>query len=177
MKRRLSILVALVAVLSMVMAVPATAKQPLRGDMELYFNLGFGNQDTPCSDITWAGSVQLDGVAYGIAFFPIVSEDRGNSYHFEETWEVYAEPFDFTGGAVLTDCTPGAVVLRGPDKGVEVDNDYHIIGRVDYAAGALAAWEGRQMRVRGTVVFTELVDPAGEIVLVPATAHGTFRLN
>lgn len=177
MKRRFSILVALVAVLSMVMAVPATAKEPLQGDMELYFNLGYGNQEAPCPDITWAGSVQLDGVDYGIAFFPIASEHRGNSYHFEETWEVYAEPFDFKGGGALMVCAPGEVVLRGPDKGVEVDNDYHIIGSVDYAAGALEAWKGRQMRARGTGVFMEVVDPAGDIVLVPLTAHGTFRLN
>ena len=176
MKRRLAVAVALVAALSMVMAVPATAKTPLEGDMKLYFNLGFGNEEAPCPGITWAGTVELGGDMFGIAYFPVASADHGNSYHFEEVVELYETPFEFTGG-VLTACQPGGVVLAGTSHGVESNLKYRINGNVADAYGSLAEWDGRKFRVRGHVTMHELVGPDGEIVLVPATAHGTFRLN
>ena len=178
MKRKLSVVLVMVVVLSLIIAAPAGAKKPqsaLTGDMELYFNLGFG-QATACPDIVWAGTVELNDVLYGMAFFPTGEKNVGKVHHFWEDWKIYDTPFDFTGG-VLTECTPGAVVLAGNDSGVSSPNDtYRMNGVVDEAFDPFEEWDGRRVHMSGVITWQVLSTPDGDVV-VPETGPGTFRLN
>lgn len=169
MRRRLSTLFAVIAVLSMVMAVPVAAEQPVRGDMDLYFNVGFTDKDAPCPHITWAGTITFDGEIYGMVFIPTDAKDVGKVHHFWEDWIIYDTPFAFTGG-VLETCTSGAVVMEGIDKGVftAANGKYRMNGAVTDATGPFAGNEGRQVHMSGVI---ELHPEYGEI------APGIFRLN
>lgn len=171
MKRRLSVVLVLVVVLALLLAIPVSAKKPLEGDMELYFNLGFGNPEAPCPGLTWAGTVELDGVVYGMAFYPTGEKDVGKVHHYWEDWYIYDTPFEFMGGAVLDECVPGEIVLAGTDKGVFSPNiKYRMSGTVDQAAEPFEEWLGRRVYMAGIGNF----DP---ITGAPVTAPGTFRLN
>lgn len=129
------------------------------------FNLGFGNPDTPCPQFTWAGTVDLVGETYGMAFIPTGAAQTGEAFHFEETWLVYETwDFGFTDG-VLTTCD-GDAVLTGSDSGVVSPNGKaHANGEV---ASATAPFDesliGRQARWSGVV--SNVVEFAG-----------TFRVN
>jgi hypothetical protein len=170
MRKRFILLLAMLMVLSVAVALPATAKEPLSGDMELYFNLGFGNPDAPCPDITWAGTVELDGVTYGMAFYPTGAKDVGKTHHFVEDWEIYDAPYEFMGG-VLTECSPGDIVLSGTVAGVTSPNSkYRMNGTVGEAFAPFAEWTGRNVHMSGDITWAE-------IIVVPATAPGVFRIN
>lgn len=176
MRKRFTLLLAMLMVLSVAVSLPATAKEPLRGDMELNFNLGFENPNAPCPDITWAGTVELDGITYGMAFFPTDAKDVGKTHHFEEIWEIYDTPYLFEGG-VLTVCTPGAIVLSGTDAGVSSPNSkYRMNGTVGEAFDPFAEWLGRSVHMSGHITWAEIL-VGGEMIIVPATAPGTFRIN
>lgn len=163
-------------VLSVAVALPASAKEPLKGDMELYFNLGFGDPHAPCPDITWAGTVQLEGVTYGMAFFPTGAKDVGVVHHFAEIWEIYDTPYTFMGG-VLMECTPGEIVLAGTDAGnTETNDKYRMNGTVEDAFDPLAEWGGHNVHMDGYITWAEIV-VGTETIIVPATAPGTFRIN
>jgi hypothetical protein len=203
MKKKLFLLLAIVVVLSLMIIVPVNAKKPapsLSGAMELGFNVGFDRdvvpaypeEDVVCPEgVTWAGTVTLDGVAYGMVFFPIDGgRFTGKARHFVEVWRVYAEPFDFTPGLPLV-CPSSDVVLEGTDKGVwapnppkEIDDPpfvaqakYRMSGSVHYAAPPFSDWDGRRVHMSGYVRFIEIDVPGVGLVQVPAAAPGTFRLN
>jgi hypothetical protein len=176
MRKRFILLLAMLLVLSLAVAVPANAEEPLRGDMELYFNLGFGNPDAPCPDITWAGTVELDGVTYGMAFYPTDAKDVGKTHHFVEDWEIYDAPYEFMGG-VLTECSPGDIVLSGTDAGVTSPNSkYRMNGTVGEAFAPFAEWTGRNVHASGDITWAEIIVGV-EVIVVPATAPGVFRIN
>jgi hypothetical protein len=176
MRKRFILLLAMLLVLSLAVAVPANAEEPLRGDMELYFNLGFGNPDAPCPDITWAGTVELDGVTYGMAFYPTDAKDVGKTHHFVEDWEIYDAPYEFMGG-VLAECVPGDIVLSGTDVGVSSPNSkYRMNGTVGEAFAPFAEWAGRSVHMSGDITWTEIVVGYG-VIVVPVTAPGVFRIN
>ena len=92
MKRRILVLLTLVAVLAVMVAAPVSAdgENPINGKMELTL---FG---VPCSEepdspfLTWAGTVVIDGTTYGWADFPtgpLVEE--GKFVYFEEYWTIF----------------------------------------------------------------------------------------
>ena len=178
MNRRILLVVALIAALALVAApVSAGADKPISGEMELYFNLGFGNPDAPCPDISWAGTVELEGFPYGIAFFPTGAKDVGKVHHFTEIWEIYDAPFAFLGG-VLAECRPGDVVLSGTDAGVSSPNSkYRMNGTVGEAFAPFAQLDGRNVHMSGDITWQEIVVPDVGPITVPATAPGYFRIN
>ena len=123
MKTRLGMVSAMFLLLGMVFALPADAKQSFRGEMELYFNSGFNPMlEVPvgCSNITWAGVLEVDGDEYGITYEPFGRQDTGKAYHFQEIWRIHNDPFDFEGG-VFTDCD-AAVAMWGSNSGVASPN-------------------------------------------------------
>lgn len=170
MRRTLALIAGLIT-LSLIVAAPAAAKRPGGGDMDLYLNFGFGMPGAPCPAVTWAGTVELGGDLYGIAFMATGAKDVGATHHFSELWEVYDAPFDFTGG-VLVECTAGDLVLAGDDRGVGtmVNGRFHMSGRVSAAAPPFEDWLGRVVYIKGSAI----VDPASG---VPLMAPGSFRLN
>lgn len=180
MSRRWLVVLAVVTALSMLVAVPASAKPPIRGDMDpLDFNLGVGDPETPCPSIAWIGTITIDGVAYGMTFIPTGSgkpfdADPSPSVHFfEEIWTIYAPGTlvaEFTAG-VLTTCTLGDVVLSGHDRGITTikSSRYHMKGEVEVAAGVFTGLEGHKVHMSGTIEWY----PFG----APMSAPGSFRLK
>lgn len=168
MKRLITIVLA-AFVAPFLMVGSADARQPLRGDMELYFNVGFVIQQG-CTTVTWAGTIDIDGETYGMAFFPTGSRQTGEAFHFEENWMIYDEPFGFDGPGLLMECPTGDVVLAGYDSGVTSPNaKYRMSGAVEVALEEFEGWDGRRVHMDGDIGY----DATG----VPLTAPGWFRLN
>jgi hypothetical protein len=158
---------------------PATAKTPLIGTMDLQFNLG---SLEPGDEVPgWVGTVTIDGVDYGMAFFnlgtgkPFDSQPSGGVIFFEETWVIYQDLHfvfeEVEGGFILTEFDPGDVLLSGYDRGVVTvaNGTYRMNGFVEEANGPYTSWLGRQVHMSGTVIFSAQG--------APNFAPGTFRLN
>jgi len=168
--KKLITAVATLFVAPLLMATSADARQPLRGEMELNFNVGFVIQQG-CTQVTWAGTVAIDGETYGMAFFPTGSRQTGEAFHFDENWVVYEEPFGFDEPGLLTECPEGDIVLSGYDSGVTSPNaKYRMSGAVEVAASGFDDWDGRRVHMDGEITYDETTG-------VPLTAPGSFRLN
>ena len=79
------LIVCLVVLLSTLSMPAASARKPLRGTMDLEFNLLWpGPQQTDIPD--WVGTITIDGAEYGMAFFAIGSgkafDDVPGKVHF-----------------------------------------------------------------------------------------------
>ena len=182
MKKKLFVVLSLTVVLSLIMVAPVSADPPMRGTMELTFNLG-PNPD--CPDIAWLGTIEIDGNLYDMAFVPVgtgkpFDSDPSTSVHFfEEIWTIYelgTFDYEFTeidGVDVLTICNDefAVPVLSGHDSGTTSlkASRYRMKGEVDYADGPFAGLEGHKVHMSGTVEWY----PFG----APHFAPGDFRLK
>jgi len=116
MKKRLLLVIALVAALSLVAAAPVSADgdKPINGKMELNLELA------PCTDgrfVTWVGTVVIDGTTYGWADFPTADDRFDKKFmYFEEYWRIFTlEPGEDP--TVALACDNGLVVLDGINDG------------------------------------------------------------
>lgn len=179
MRHRLFSPILLALALTLGVAAPATAETPLVGAMDLQFNLAWPGPSEEIPD--WVGTVTIDGVEYGMAFFntgtgkPFASQPKGGVIFFEETWVIYHDlhfAFEETdAGFVLTEFEPGDVLLSGYDRGVVslANGAYRMNGFVEEANDPYASWLDRQVHMSGTVMFSAQG--------APLYAPGTFRLN
>jgi hypothetical protein len=181
MKKKLSVVLSLTVVLSLMMVAPVSADPPMRGTMDLTFNLGHPD----CADIAWLGTITIDGDLYDMAFVPVgtgkpFDEDPNTSIHFfEEIWTIYElGTFDYVfteieGVDVLTTCNDefAVPVLSGHDSGTTSikASRYRMNGEVDFAAGDFAGLEGHKVHMSGTVEWY----PFG----APHFGPGDFRLK
>ncbi len=176
MRKRLVVVGVMAAILSLVIAVPVSAKKPLIGEMDLLFNLGFPSEQNPdgrgpCPQYTWAGSVVFDGFEFGLAYIPSAPpREVGQAFHFTDKWMVTLEPFTFEDG-IITDCD-SPIALYGYDKGVQSNKNLkaHANGFVE--EGELPGFfaerlEGRRVHWSGVTSFTE----------EGITFEGPFRIN
>jgi len=179
--RRLITLLALAFTLALVPAIPAQAKKPLVGTMDLEFNLDWpGPQQTDIPD--WVGNITIDSTEYGMAFFAIGSGKEfeavpGKVHFFEEIWRIYDwVTFNFTTQVL----DYGEILLWGYDVGQTCLNgknyNYHMNGNVEVAVGGFAVWEGRNVHISGEIEWQEIETPEGP-ALAPHYAPGTFRIN
>jgi len=175
MKRKLFVLLAIVAVLLTVIAAPVSAKNPLRGEQVLTLNQdaegNFGLYG--CSEISWFGTIVIDDTAYGMALYPLGSVFPGVTQHWEENWRIFTGEF-MVEGDVLVSCEPGIAVLSGYEKGVGAfpSPNFHMTGIVEDASDPFGEWIGRRSYQEGEV---GLVSVAG---LENAFGYtGSFRLN
>ena len=157
--------------LSLVVATPANADQPFRGDQVMVANV---DGQCPTENINWYGTIDMIGDdygAYGMALYdigvpPVIN---GNAYHWEEGLAIWTGLFvDDDDDGLIDDCTPGEMVLYGTDKGVtslaSVRNPrFHSTGTVTAATGPFAGWVDRFVFQEGSGSFTEF--------------NGTLRLN
>ena len=177
MKRKLLVLMAIVVALSVVVAAPVSAKNPLRGEQVLALNQdaegNFGLYG--CPEISWFGTVVLDDTTYGMALYPIGSVFPGKTQHWEESWTIFSEEFTVEGGELVS-CEPGDVVLSGYEKGViaftNPHGKFHMTGIVEDASGPYEEWIGRRSYQEGEV---GLFSVAGLDNVFGYT--GSFRLN
>ncbi len=164
----------LAVVLTLVLqpAIPAQADQPLYGDMDLEFNLGWPGPNTTVP--VWIGTVMIDGSQYGMVFFnvgsgkPFVDRVQGNVAFFGEIWVIYDWiTFNFDTQEFLH----GEVLLWGVDEGVttRANSKYRMNGSVEGAFGIFEQWDGRNVHMSGTIEFY----PFG----APHFAPGVFRIN
>jgi len=176
--KRLIVLLALAFTLALVPAIPAQAKNPLIGNMDLEFNLDWpGPHQTDIPD--WVGNITIDSIEYGMAFFAIGSGKAfvdvlpGKVHFFEEIWRIYDwVTFDFETQVLEY----GEILLWGYDAGQtclhEHNNNYHMNGNVEVAFGDFAVWQGRNVHMSGEIEWQET--PEGP---APKYAPGTFRIN
>jgi hypothetical protein len=177
MKTKLFAALALIAILSTALVVPADAKKPLEGEMELQFNRGWSEPQTEVP--IWVGTITIDEEEYGMAFFnvgtgkPFVGQPNPDHVIFAgEIWTIYEHlEFGFDENGVLATFEPGNVLLSGPDSGTVTlaNNKYRLNGSVEEANGQFSFWLGHTVHMRGVVEF----DADG----APRFAPGTFRLN
>ena len=188
--RRLIVLLALAFTLALVPAIPAQAKKPLIGTMDLEFNLLWPGPQADIPD--WAGNITFNGDEYRMLFFAIGSgkafvDDPGKVHFFEEIWAIY-DTDDFTSllpsddpgdwAYWLPSNAPAELVLWGYDAGVVAwqNNKYRMNGNVEEASGAFEVWEGRNVHMSGEIEWQEIETQEGP-TLAPHHAPGTFRIN
>ncbi len=152
-----------------------SAKVPLRGTMDLEYNLAWPGPQDVIPD--WVGTIDIDGELYGMAFFAIgtgkpFEDDRpGSAYFFGEIYEIYETlEFKFVDG-ILTCFNPGAIVLKGTDEGSTnlKNSHYRMNGVVTETNEDFAKWLGRSVHMSGTIIWTDFG--------APQNAPGTFRIN
>ncbi|MFX1506894.1 MAG: hypothetical protein ACFFDC_12390 [Promethearchaeota archaeon] len=188
MRKKLSVLVLSVFILTLLPAVSISAKKP-RGTMDLEFNLLV----PPISDQIpdWVGTITIDGEEYGMVFFAIGSgkafddDFKGNVHFFKEIWAIYDTDFDLKSLIPSDDPAdweywlpvnePDELALWGYDKGqTNVQNSkYRMNGNIEEAFGDFGKWTGRNVHMSGIITWQIL---PGDIV-APETAPGTFRIN
>lgn len=122
MKRKMLVVLAVVAVLTAAAATPATAGGALHGDIDLTLYV------TPCDEadpespfLTWAGTIDFGRKTFGKAYFPTAENvDFGNGWsYFEEIWTIFWLPKgELTDDKLIAAaCNPRRVVLEGVDAG------------------------------------------------------------
>ena len=156
MKRRLLVVMAVVAVVASLAAVPATAKGQLRGlngDVDITLVLHTcPNEDAPGERITWVGTVDFGMRTVGIAYFPNVPNevigDKGWVF-FDELWTLFRLPKRTLTDSVLSSaaCNPKRVILEGIDRG------FGTPWGVFFAAGPLIAGAGQFEKFVGGMAF------------------------
>ena len=123
MKRKVTVLLLFAVVLSLVSVVPANAKAPLTGEMDLQFNVDWPGPQAATPD--WVGTITIDGDKYGMAFFaigsgkPFAANPKASAFFFEEIWKIYDDlTFAFDEKGSLAEFVPGDVVMWGYDTGL-----------------------------------------------------------
>ena len=175
MKTKIVALFGLIALVMMALVTPAEAKKPLSGEMDLGFNLTWTEPGT--EEPVWVGTVTLDDVEYGMAFFnigtgkPFDESPSPAVSFFGEVWVIYDVD---TGNMDPSGFVPGHIVMTGPDAGVVSfnNNKYRMNGSVKNTYEGtrdFSGWEGRNVHMSGTVLFDKLG--------FPQFAPGTFRVN
>lgn len=153
-----------------------SAKNPLIGTLDLQFNLAWPGPQDEIPD--WIGTITIDDVEYGMAFFAIGSgkpfaTDPSTSVHFfEEIYVIYFElDFTFNEDGVLVYFEEGDIALWGYDVGITnmINSKYHMTGNVEEAYGIFEPWIGRNVFMSGIIEWY----PFG----APQYAPGTFRIN
>lgn len=160
MKKRLLVVLALVATLSLVAAAQVSAGEdkPISGriDLDLVLEL------CPVADapdpafpfMTWVGTVVIDGVTYGWADFPTADGFvEGNHYYFAEYWTIFTLD-EGQPPTVDQGCDGDRVVLAGTNTGSgTLGGTYGADGEVtvidgdgpfaDVADGSRMIWRGK----------------------------------
>jgi len=163
MRRNLVLLLAVVMVLGAVAAGPVGAKQPLRGDQTMVLNQDMSTGEFGlfgCPELSWFGSIDIDGTTYGMALYPLPGRITGNGtiLHYEEEWKVWTGEFTLTYDEeaewyYLDDCQPGEYVLAGTDNGVGTfkGTKFRSNGVVEEALDPFADWLDRRVHQDGVV--------------------------
>jgi hypothetical protein len=122
MKKRLLLVLALVAALSLVAAAPVSAdgEKPINGKIDLTFVGGSCadpvGPDLDLTFVSWIGTVVIDGTTYGWADFPLTGNAPpapvGNLVYVEEYWTIFTVEDDEIPNVDLA-CNADLVVLDG----------------------------------------------------------------
>lgn len=166
MKKRLLLVLALVAALSLVAAAPVSAggEKPINGkiDLTLYAVPCPADPAPTFPFVTWVGTVVIDGTTYGWADFPTLPGPpvfEGKFMIFEEYWTIFTlEPGEDP--TVELACDPTLVVLDGfndgrgtPGGAARVDGTVDSAAPLgpfaDVAEGSRMIWRGKVTNFKG----------------------------
>ncbi len=177
MRKKIIPLILVISFMTLVSTTAAvSAKNYPIGTMELQFNLAWPGPQDEIPD--WIGTITIDGVEYGMAFFaigsgkPFVTDPSTSVHFFEEIYVIYFELyFTFNEDGTLGDFEPGDIALWGYDVGITnmINSKYHMNGNVEEAYGIFEPWIGRNVFMSGIIEWY----PFG----APQYAPGTFRIN
>lgn len=96
---------------------PVEQSWTLAGHMDLRFNAGFDDENTPCPRITWTGFITFGDDVYAITYEPTgTPETHGDTFRFEEIWRIHNLDDVQTVDGVATECG-GDGLMWGTDKG------------------------------------------------------------
>jgi hypothetical protein len=178
MRRQLRLLVALVALFSVLVVAPVTAKTPVHGSQVMLLNQipedGFGLYG--CPNVSWFGEVEINGETYGLALYPDLATrfpvGMSDIMIYVEGWKIWSEEFTLTGGSIDT-CTPGTVLMAGSDHGVADFGTgvFHSNGKVTEAVTPFDEWMDRRVKQNGTMGLVEFDGVLGVGFV------GSMRLN
>ena len=174
MRRRSVLVLVLVLALSLVMVGAVNAKPPSfgdrTGDLDLSLNYGAIPPSIPHDGIVWYGTVEFDGIEYGIVYRTVTTHASEVVSHWTETWEMYAPgTYEFfSAGGVLTNfVTTADPLVVGRDEGITHWKKFTWLGNgpITDATGVFDHWEGRRTHTKG--VFNPL----------EGWGIGTLRIN
>jgi hypothetical protein len=163
-RRLFTILV--VAILSAVMAAPASAAgprdHPFGGDQVMVLNESpdgsFGLYG--CEDMSWFGTIEIYGHTLGMGLYSIDSYMGDDGLlHYQEGWKIFTGTFNFREG-MLKRCEPGGLLVSGVDSGTWslATGEFESFGTVDYVSSRFRDWAGRTVHQEGV---TELISGLG----------------
>ncbi len=189
MRKKLSVLILSVFILTLLPTISVQAKKPI-GTMDLTYNLAVTGPTDKIPD--WVGSIEIDGKDYGMLFFAIGSgkafDDafKGNIHFFEEIWAIYDLgdkifpdlPNELGWDYWLPANGPSELVLWGKDKGqTNIQNSkYRMNGDIKGAFGDFEMWMGHNVHMSGQIEWQNLGTPENPII-APFKAPGTFKIN
>ena len=158
--------------LACVAVAPVQAKKPLRGSMDLEFNVwwhpllggpGYNEWEIP----DWMGTITFDGddTEYGMAFFafttgkPFDEQNPGMAFFFGEIWAIYEDVelitiLDEEGNFVSQEFIGTNLLMWGYDYGVTVGSNakYHMNGDVQFD-DIFGVYVGRHVHMSGTITY------------------------
>jgi hypothetical protein len=127
--------------------------ETLSGHMELRFNLGFEDPDTPYSQITWTGVITLRDGVFAITYEPTTPPTiDGDTFQVDEIWRIH-DPADIeiTDGVVKRCAGEGLIwgvdtATCGPGSNCRADGEIRIVtseGPFDHMlTGHRVYWSG-----------------------------------
>jgi hypothetical protein len=187
MKKRLLLVLAMIAALSLIATAAVSANgpnhghQPPSGVQVMVLN----NNPIPppvglpmpgmygCEEISWFGTIVIDGKTFGMALYadPIYTGDWPN---YGEYWKIFTGKFKTKDG-VLKRCEPGRVLMEGYDEGALTLSDppmfFESDGTVDYAVGYFKWWLDYDVHQDGWIDFGVSVAGLENVF----GFHGTFE--
>jgi len=193
--RKLILASFLICTLALVTTIPVQAKKPLRGTMDLEFNLSWAAAGGINQILVpeWIGTITIGNEEYGMEFYaigsgkPFTEDPPGSVHFFEEIWVIYTEIEFIIPSEDPTDFVRGEVLLWGYDVGITnlKNSKYHMNGNVEEAFDRegypdFSMWTGRSVHMSGVILWQEVEVPAPEgpvVVVAPQYAPGTFRIN
>jgi hypothetical protein len=156
------LMLTLTLTLALILVTPVLAMEPLRGTMDLTFNLAWSGPSETIHE--WNGSITIGDDVYFMEFFNIGTgkqgdQDPGMTLHFGEIWKIWEDE------------ERDNLLLNGTDEGVVslANSEYRMNGVVTVAYGDFVIWEGRNVHMSGIIEWY----PFG----APHFAPGIFRIN
>ena len=176
MRKKFSLVLLIVTLLTIVPVSSVNAKKPIRGQMTLYLILEMQETYTGMEElVTWEGTIEFESEYYMRFFFigpgKPGNPEPGKASHFGEIWEIWT-------------CDPdegGLPILWGTDEGLtNIEKDltwkYRMNGIVKEAFDqsgypSFSMWACRNVHMSGTIIWN------GEPFAINSEAPGTFRIN
>ena len=179
MRRKIITVLAAVAILASLVAVPAGAsiRRPIRGQMEHSLNMGYILKTGAAPEVSWYGTVAIRGATYPMVYYGDLLEDNNGWMYWEDRFEILASlSYEADENGVIVEFDPGDVILEAADVGWGGPSGAFVaVGSIVAADGSADPF-GRLRRVAvGDVMFYR--GSSGETGFDFAAAFRIFALR